>query len=74
MEFHEWISIDRRNALKIAELIEDILSDPFIGKGKPEPLKHDKKGLWSRRITLEHRLVYKVEENEIIIIACKYHY
>jgi toxin YoeB len=48
--------------------------DPFAGIGKPEPLKHELKGFWSRRITDEHRLVYKVTDEEIIIAACKYHY
>jgi toxin YoeB len=55
-------------------LIKDIQREPFSGIGKPEPLKYELQGYWSRRITDEHRLVYKVEENLLIIISCKYHY
>ena len=50
------------------------MRDPFQGIGKPEPLKHELSGYWSRRITDEHRLVYEVKEDSIIIISCKYHY
>lgn len=56
------------------ELIRDIQRDPFAGIGKPEPLKYELQGYWSRRITDEHRLVYKVEEDLLIILTCKYHY
>jgi toxin YoeB len=59
---------------KIIRLITDITRDPFRGLGKPEPLKHDYKGLWSRRITEEHRLVYEVRDDFIAILSCKYHY
>ncbi len=55
-------------------VIDDILRHPFSGIGKPEPLKHQLKGYWSRRINDEHRLVYKITETEIIIISCKFHY
>ncbi|MGD8793483.1 MAG: Txe/YoeB family addiction module toxin [Anaerolineae bacterium] len=58
----------------MVKLIRDIDRDPFVGLGKPEPLKHDLAGLWSRRITDEHRLVYKVTEEEIVIISCRFHY
>ena len=59
---------------KINDLIKDIQRTPFEGIGKPEPLKFDLAGYWSRRIDQEHRLVYQIVENEIIIIACRYHY
>ena len=59
---------------KIVGLIDDILRNPFDGIGKPEPLKYGLKGCWSRRITDEHRLVYRINENAVIIISCKFHY
>ena len=65
---------DRKILKKINTLIKDMLRDPFNGIGKPEPLKYDLSGHWSRRITDEHRLVYKVEAAQIIIASCKYHY
>lgn len=69
-----WVKNDRRKALKILALIEEIQKNPFEGTGKPEPLKHALTGNWSRRIDLEHRLVYRVENKIIVIIACRYHY
>nr|WP_293088010.1 Txe/YoeB family addiction module toxin [Okeania sp. SIO3B5] len=60
--------------IKIVNLIKDIQRDPFSGLGKPEALKYDLSGLWSRRITQEHRLVYSVYDEEIVIISCKFHY
>lgn len=59
---------------KIKALIENIQEAPFVGLGKPEALKHQLKGFWSRRINIEHRLVYKVEEDKIIVVQCKGHY
>ncbi|MDQ3179258.1 MAG: Txe/YoeB family addiction module toxin [Acidobacteriota bacterium] len=59
---------------KIKALIKDIGRNPFAGIGKPEPLRHELKGLWSRRITDEHRLVYKVSDEEILIYSCRFHY
>lgn len=73
-EYQEWINTDRRTALKIGDLIKDILRNPFDGIGKPEALKYEFKGLWSRRITHEHRLIYKVEDKSIVIISCFSHY
>ena len=61
-------------ARKINELIKDIQRNPHSGIGKPEPLKYDLAGLWSRRIDREHRLVYQVNDNEVLIYSCKYHY
>ncbi|MGE3799773.1 MAG: Txe/YoeB family addiction module toxin [Candidatus Kapaibacterium sp.] len=65
---------DRKTAKRIVQLIRDIQRDPFHGLGKPEPLKHELQGCWSRRITETHRLVYEVRENNIRILACRYHY
>ena len=73
-DFIEWSKTDRKVFEKISILIEETSRTPFKGKGKPEPLRHQLKGCWSRRITEEHRLVYKVNENDIQIISCKYHY
>ena len=69
-----WIKQDRNKALRIINLIKDIQRDPFRGIGKPEPLKHELKGCWSRRIDNEHRLIYEVAQHKIRILACRYHY
>ena len=69
-----WQEYNKQVRKKVNKLIKDILRDPFDGIGKPEPLKHEFQGCWSRRITEEHRLVYEVFEKEIVIISCKYHY
>jgi len=65
---------DRQTLKRINQLIRDTLRTPFEGIGKPEPLKADLAGYWSRRIDDEHRLVYGVIKNELVIIACRYHY
>lgn len=69
-----WIETDRKIALRAFELIEAVLRDPFDGIGKPEPLKYLLAGCWSRRITQEHRLVYKVGERRIDFLQARYHY
>jgi toxin YoeB len=69
-----WIETDRKIALRVLELIEAVLRDPFDGIGKPEPLKYLLAGCWSRRITQEHRLVYKVGERRIDFLQARYHY
>ena len=69
-----WISKDREQALRIVRLIREVQRDPLRGDGKPEPLKHELRGCWSRRIDREHRLVYEVTEAKIRILACRYHY
>jgi len=69
-----WQKEDKSILKRINQLIKEILRHPFIGTGKPEPLKGNLKGLWSRRINHEHRLVYIVEETVIIIVDCKGHY
>jgi toxin YoeB len=73
-DFNDWVKLDKKIHRKIIELIKDINRHPFQGLGKPEALKHDLSGYWSRRIDREHRLVYKVTNEEIIILSCKYHY
>jgi len=72
--FLEWQTVDKHIHRKIVALITDTCREPFNGLGKPEPLKHNLSGCWSRRITDEHRLVYTVENGVIRIISCKYHY
>ena len=69
-----WIQQDRNKALRIVNLIKDVQRDPFKGIGKPEPLRHELKGCWSRRIDQEHRLVYQITENKVRVLACRYHY
>lgn len=73
-DFTAWAARDRNIYRRIVALILDILRQPFSGLGKPEPLRHELQGYWSRRINDEHRLVYKVDEDSITIIACMYHY
>ena len=73
-DFTEWATIDKKIYRRIVNLLKDVLRQPFSGIGKPEPLKHELKGYWSRRINDEHRLVYKVSDGAITIISCKYHY
>ena len=68
------VETDRRKALRLTQLIEQTLRSPFTGPGKPEPLKFRLSGCWSRRIDREHRLVYKVAEETLIVLACRYHY
>lgn len=73
-DYTSWQKEDKKMISKINKLIKEIQRTPFGGTGKPEPLKFDLAGLWSRRIDREHRLVYKVENNDVVILACKYHY
>ena len=73
-DFTNWATQDKKLYTKIIALIKDIKRSPFLGLGKPEPLKHELSGYWSRRINDEHRLVYKVTDTMIIIASCKYHY
>jgi toxin YoeB len=69
-----WVANDRRTANRVLELIEHIMRDPFHGVGKPEPLKGQLTGSWSRRITHEHRIVYAVYDDRIDFLQCRYHY
>ena len=73
-DYTYWQKVDKKMVRKINDLIKSIQRTPFEGIGKPEPLKFDLAGFWSRRIDQEHRLVYQVVENELKIIACRYHY
>ncbi len=69
-----WQKTDKKMIGRINQLVKDIVRTPFEGIGKPEPLKFQLKGCWSRRIDGEHRLVYEVASKEIRIIACRFHY
>lgn len=78
-EFEYWIDSDLDIVTRIKDLIKSIRQDPFKGIGKPEPLRYDLKGYWSRRITGEHRIVYKVSgtkglDQRCIIVQCRFHY
>lgn len=77
-EFREdlryWVETDRRTALRVFDLIEAILRNPFLGIGKPEPLKYLAPGTWSRRLTQEHRLVYLVRDDRIDFLQARFHY
>ena len=69
-----FIKNDRKAAIRTLELVEAVLADPFVGIGKPEPLRFEMSGTWSRRITQEHRLVYKVNVDRIYFLQARYHY
>ena len=69
-----WQKTDKRILKRINNLIKEISRDPFHGAGKPEPLKHALSGYWSRRITDEHRIVYKIEGKSLYIAQLRYHY
>lgn len=74
VEFNLWEKKDKKIRTKIIELLKETAKEPFKGIGKPEPLKHQYKGCWSRRITKEHRLVYEVSNDSILVISCMFHY
>jgi toxin YoeB len=69
-----WQSSDRAVLKRINRLLDDIVRDPFVGIGKPEQLRHALAGAWSRRIDEEHRLVYLVQGDDIVILQARYHY
>ena len=69
-----WQKNDRKKLSRINDLLKDIARHPFTGIGKPEPLRFKYKGYWSRQIDLEHRLIYQIKEDEILIAKCRYHY
>ncbi len=73
-DFEWWAKNDAKLLKKIAELFAAIIKNPFEGIGKPEALKGDLKGFWSRRINEEHRIVYMIKESSVIIISCRSHY
>ncbi len=69
-----WVETDRKTALRALALVEAVLRDPFTGIGKPEPLKYLAAGLWSRRLTMEHRIVYLVCHDRSVFLQARYHY
>lgn len=69
-----WIKADRNTAIRIMDLVEAVMRDPFVGIGKPEPLSHGLAGVWSRRVTREHRLLYVVRDTQIEFVQARYHY
>lgn len=69
-----WIQTDPAIALRAFDLIEAIMRDPFTGIGKPEPLRYDLSGAWSRRLTREHRIVYELRDDRITFLQARYHY
>ena len=73
-EYEYWQKTDKQILKKINQLIKDIKRNPLDGLGKPEALKHEFSGCWSRRITDEHRLVYEITEYSVVIISCRFHY
>jgi len=73
-DFRFWVETDRKVALRALDLVEAILRDPFTGIGKPEPLKHLASGVWSRRLTQEHRIVYFVSHDRVDFLQARYHY
>lgn len=73
-DLRHWVRAERRIALRLLDLIEATMRDPFGGLGKPEPLKHLGSGLWSRRLTQEHRVVYLVEDDAVVFLKARYHY
>lgn len=73
-DLYYWVETDRRTALRVLALVEAVMRDPFSGIGKPEALKYVGAGVWSRRITQEHRLVYLVSDDRIDFLQCRYHY
>jgi toxin YoeB len=73
-DLRRWVDTERRVALRVLDLVEAVMRDPFGGIGKPEPLRHLGADMWSRRITQEHRLVYLVRDDRIDFLMCRYHY
>ena len=73
-DVRHWVEVDRRTALRLLDLVEAILRDPFQGIGKPEPLKYLAPDVWSRRLSQEHRIVYLVRQNQVDFLQARYHY
>ena len=73
-DYQFWLKNDKQKLKRINELLKDISRNPYEGIGKPEPLKFNYAGFWSRRIDEEHRLIYRVEDDEIQIVKCRFHY
>lgn len=73
-DFEYWVRTDRKTALRLFRIVREVLRDPFAGIGKPEPLKRELSGFWSRRLTQEHRVVYEVADGSIRFVQARYHY
>ncbi len=73
-DYQEWLVLDRKKLIRINKLIEECLRTPFSGSGKPEPLRYQLQGFWSRRIDAEHRLIYAWENGRLTIVSCRHHY
>jgi len=73
-DYQYWVETDRQMLKRINRLIQEITREPFSGSGKPEPLKHGLSGYWSRRINDEHRIVYRISEDAVLIAQLRYHY
>ena len=73
-DLHFWVETDRKVALRAFKLIEAIMRDPFAGIGKPEPLKYLTPGVWSRRLTQEHRMVYRISDDRVDFLQARFHY
>jgi len=74
LDYNQWAAQDKNLFKRLQRLIQETLRDPYSGIGKPEPLKSNLQGYWSKRINDEHRLVYRYEDDNLIIIACRFHY
>lgn len=73
-DLRHWVDSDRKVALRVLDIVEAVLRDPFSGIGKPEPLRHVLAGAWSRRLTQEHRVVYLVRSDRVDFLQARYHY
>lgn len=73
-DLEHWIRTDRKAAVRLLRIVRETLRDPFRGIGKPEPLKHQLSGMWSRRLTQEHRIVYEVDGRTVRFLQARYHY
>lgn len=69
-----WVKAERNTAIRVLDLVEAVMRDPFMGPGKPEPLRFQLAGCWSRRVTQEHRLVYRVRDESVEFLQARYHY
>lgn len=73
-DLRHWVETDRRVALRVLDIVDAVLRDPFAGVGKPEPLRYLASGAWSRRLTQEHRIVYLVSADRVDFLQARYHY
>jgi len=73
-DLRHWVQTDRKIALRALDIVEAVMRDPFVGIGKPEPLKYLAAGAWSRRLTQEHRIVYVVSDSRVNFLQARYHY